>query len=82
MVLTIIPCRVTNACTVFAVSHDGTVFFGNNEDWKDPYTRVWFLPAENGKYGRLYLGFERFGVTIPQGGMNDQGLAFDILAGP
>ena len=82
LVLWMIPSQATNACTVFAVSHDGVVLFGNNEDWKDPYTRVWFLPPENSKYGRIYLGFDRFGVTNPQGGMNDQGLAFDILAGP
>ena len=81
-VLSMVCCQPASPCTVFAVSQDGTVLFANNEDWKDPYSRIWFLPAEDGKHGRMYLGFDRFGVTIPQGGLNDQGLAFDILAGP
>lgn len=82
LILMLLPAQRVEACTVFAASHENTVLFGNNEDWKDQYSRIWFLPAEEGKYGRMYLGFDRFGVTIPQGGINDQGLAFDILAGP
>ena len=50
---------------------------GNNEDYKIPYTRVWFVPPENGKYGRVYFGYDNWS---PQGGMNDQGLFFDFFA--
>jgi len=70
------------ACTVFCASDNNSVLMGNNEDWKDPYTRIWFLPPEEGKHGRIYLGFERFGIQHPQGGVNDHGLAFDITAAP
>ena len=62
------------SCTIFAVSKGGSVFFGNNEDWRNPKTYVWVEPAGDGKYGVLCVGFDDFG---PQGGINEKGLAFD-----
>jgi len=64
-------------CTVFCVSDGKNVFAGNNEDYFDPATRMWFVPAEKGKHGRVYFGFAN---GFPQGGMNDAGLFFDGLA--
>jgi hypothetical protein len=65
-------------CTVFLIARDGVVLAGNNEDWTDPDTKVWFVVAENEKqYGRVYFGF---GNWFPQGGMNEAGLFFDGLA--
>ena len=55
------------------------VLVGNNEDSKIPYTRVWFIPAENGRYGRVYFGYDNW---YPQGGMNDRGLFFDYFSVP
>ena len=63
------------ACTAFTMSDRQSVLVGNNEDYNIPYTRVWFLPAENGRYGRVYFGYDNWS---PQGGMNDQGLLFEI----
>jgi hypothetical protein len=64
-------------CTVI-YAYDGQVALGgNNEDYMDPFTKVWFLPPEDGKYGRVYFGFDNY---IWSGGMNDQGLFFDALA--
>ena len=65
------------ACTAFMMSDDQSVLVGNNEDYNIPYTRVWFVPAENGQYGRVYFGYDNWS---PQGGMNDQGLFFDFFA--
>jgi hypothetical protein len=59
------------SCTIFMASKGGKTLVGNNEDFIDPESYVWFLPSENGKYGRVYFGF---GIGLPQGGMNDQGL--------
>lgn len=56
---------------------DDAVLVGNNEDYIIPHTRIWFVPAENGNYGRVYFGFDNW---LPQGGMNDQGLFFDFFA--
>ena len=66
-----------NACTAFMMSDRQSVLVGNNEDYNIPYTRVWFIPAENGQYGRVYFGYDNWS---PQGGMNDQGLFFDFFA--
>ncbi len=65
------------SCTVFYASDGELALGGNNEDYFDPFTYVWFLPSEEGEYGRAYFGYEDFS---PQGGVNDQGLFFDGLA--
>lgn len=74
--------QLASACTTFVAMTTDAVLFANNEDSRIPYTRIWFLPAEQGKHGRVYLGFDGLGCIHPQGGVNDQGLAFDILAAP
>ena len=67
------------ACTAFMMSDGENVLVGNNEDSKIPYTRVWFIPAENGRFGRVYFGYDNW---YPQGGMNDRGLFFDYFSVP
>ena len=64
-------------CTVIYGTDEYNSFGGNNEDYTNPHTRIWFIPAESGKYGRALIGYEGF---IWQGGMNDQGLFFDAMA--
>jgi predicted choloylglycine hydrolase len=70
-----IPVR---ACTIFVLTDTNHALFCNNEDWSDPKTRIWFLPAGEGYYGATYVGFEN---GYAQGGMNTEGLAFDWVAG-
>lgn len=70
---------VITACTIFNARLSGITLVGNNEDGTDPITYVWFLPAEKGKYGRVYFGLSN---KWPQGGMNDQGLFYDGTACP
>jgi len=65
------------ACTAFFASQGDKVLVGNNEDYINPITKIWFEPAEDKKYGRVYFGFDNF---WPQGGMNEQGLFFDGFA--
>ena len=65
------------SCTIFYVVNDNQVFAGNNEDWKDPYAKMWFYPAQENKYGWVKFGW---GSGFPQGGMNDQGLFWDASA--
>ena len=64
------------SCTAFYINKDQIVLVGNNEDWFNFNTRIWFTPAKNGNYGRVYFGFSDF---IPQGGMNEKGLFFDCF---
>jgi hypothetical protein len=61
-------------CTIFSISHGDKVYFGNNEDWSNPETYIWFKPSTSQQYGGVYLGFDDF---FPQGGMNEKGLCYD-----
>lgn len=70
---------VPHGCSVFLAANDEIVLAGNNEDWKNPFTKLWFIPASEGTFGQMYVGFDNY---YPQGGMNDQGLFFDGLAVP
>ena len=65
------------ACTIFKVTRLGVTLVGNNEDDNNADTKVWFLVPEQGKYGRVFFGYND---AIPQGGMNDRGLFFDWVA--
>ena len=62
------------SCTIFYVVQGNKIFAGNNEDWKDPHSIMWFYPVENNKHGWIKFGW---GSGFPQGGMNDQGLFWD-----
>jgi hypothetical protein len=72
------------ACTIVYVADHHIALAGNNEDWTDPFARIHFLPAEEGKFGRVYFGVDPIrtpegGMMLrhPQGGMNEQGLFYD-----
>ncbi len=65
------------SCTGVYIARGDTILAGNNEDWTDPDTRIWFEPGKKGKYGAVYFGFDNF---YPQGGMNEAGLFFDGFA--
>ena len=62
------------SCTIFYVVKDNKIFAGNNEDWKDNDSKMWFYPPENNKHGWIKFGW---GSGFPQGGLNDQGLFWD-----
>jgi len=70
---------LASACTAFCASSNGQVLVGNNEDFGNPRSRVWFVPAEKGSYGRVLVGFDN---GFAQGGMNEKGLMFDGFATP
>ncbi len=66
-------------CTFFMSTLKGITFFGNNEDFSDEKTNVWFIPAQDGKFGYMYFSYDN---GWPQGGMNDRGLCFDGASTP
>ena len=68
-----------SACTACYVAAKGQVLVGNNEDFGNPATRVWFVPRGAGKYGRMYVGFEDLSS---QGGVSEKGLWFDAFGLP
>jgi len=68
-------------CTIVTMSKDSVVLAGNNEDWTEPRTKIWFVPASKEDYGRVYVGFDHAPIHDRfQGGMNDQGLFMDMNA--
>jgi hypothetical protein len=67
------------SCTIFYLKNDTIILAGNNEDWKDPNSKMWFYPAANDKHGWIKFGL---GSGFPQGGMNDQGVFWDATSGP
>lgn len=69
---------VAQACTIFVLAGPERTLFGNNEDWSNPVTRLWFEPAGADHHGAAYLGFDD---GWAQGGLNTEGLAFDWVAG-
>jgi len=66
------------ACTIFVLTDTNRVLFCNNEDATSPMTRIWFVPAGEGRYGCAYVGFDN---SLGQGGLNTEGLAYDWVAG-
>jgi hypothetical protein len=46
------------ACSVFNMSRIDKVLAATNKDWKNRETRILFLPAGNGRYGRVYFGYQ------------------------
>ena len=64
-------------CTAFTAACGSRTLVGNNEDYNDPKTRIWFVPSSGQGYGRMYMGYEN---GFPQGGMNEAGLFFDGFA--
>jgi len=67
------------SCTIFYLTNDTIILAGNNEDWKDPFSKMWFYPPANNKHGWIKFGWES---GFPQGGMNDQGVFWDGTSGP
>ena len=68
-------------CTIFVKADKQTILVGNNEDYLEKGTRIWFFPEDTNSYGRVIWGFDRY-LSPYQGGMNDQGLFVDINAVP
>src|SRR5262245_35621217 len=77
LVLLLLLHQTAAPCTVFLAARGQVVLAGNNEDYTDKNTKVWFHPADDDSFGRVYFGF---GNGFPQGGLNDQGLFFDGLS--
>lgn len=73
-----------SACTIMTLVADDQVWMGNNEDFTKRGA-VWFVPADNGKHGRINFGFHDWTgkrEKFAQGSMNEKGLAFDAAVTP
>ena len=81
--LWMMPGIIVEACTIFIVSDSKAVLVGNNEDTPLTDAKITFTPASAGKkYGKMVFSFDSFRNGFPQGGMNTEGLFFDIAVSP
>ena len=71
------PSSTPTGCTVVYAADGQSAIGGNNEDERNPLTRIWFVPGERGGYGSVFVGYDDL---VIQGGMNEAGLFFDGLA--
>jgi len=69
----------TDSCTIFYIEKEGIIYAGNNEDWKDNATMMFFYPSAQKKNGWIKFGWAS---GFPQGGMNEKGLFWDATSGP
>jgi tetratricopeptide (TPR) repeat protein len=75
--LTLSGGRDSSGCTIVTMARGGQVLVGNNEDWTDPRTKMWIIPATDDQYGRVVFGFAG---SFIQGGINQHGLFLDANA--
>ena len=73
----------TQSCTIITSVYDGSVLFGNNEDWHSKDLLIGFYPATKDRFASVQVGFHHRNGSIEFGGaMNDQGLAWDVNSLP
>ncbi|NHJ50020.1 MAG: hypothetical protein FK733_19665 [Asgard group archaeon] len=79
------------SCTNFAASINETILFGNSEDgglgsdlYVDPLSsHMFYYPADAEGHGCAFVGWLKDGyIRGVQGGMNDQGLCYDLTGIP
>lgn len=70
-----IGCKHRQGCTLVTAADKEMALAGKNADWTGLFAKIHFLPASEGKLGRVYFGWDV--VRSPQGGMNERGLFFD-----
>ncbi|OQX96844.1 MAG: hypothetical protein B6I20_13935 [Bacteroidetes bacterium 4572_117] len=77
IIFTIFLTQLSNnaeACTLFWSSRNNTILAAKNMDWANTDARMLFIPASEGKFGRVYFGIEsQWGFTNTSG-MNEHGL--------
>jgi hypothetical protein len=55
LVLLFLLVHLVNGCTIVMVSKGPLILVGNNEDWKNPKTKMWFIPAGMANMGGCAL---------------------------
>jgi len=78
LVIFLIPNHI-DACSMYKITKDGKTIVGNNEDYFNANTEIWFVPKGEAKYGVMNVGFNN---GFPQGAINEVGLVFDGFAMP
>ncbi len=64
------------SCSMVKITANGRTIVGNNEDFGNSDTRIWFEPGIGKQFGAVYVGY---GQLSPEGGINEAGLVFDAF---
>lgn len=48
------------ACSMYKITLHGKTFVGNNEDYLNPNTRIWFEKGNVIAYGSVFVGLDNF----------------------
>lgn len=71
------PGNSMRACSVFTASGIDRIYAATNKDWNNEKTRIRFYAPSEGKYGRVYFGYQVSEGFQNVGGMNEHGLWYD-----
>jgi tetratricopeptide (TPR) repeat protein len=74
-ILSLYPTDI-EACTMIKITVKGKTLVGNNEDFTNADTRIWFEPGTGIRFGVVYVGYSQLS---PEGGVNEAGLVFDAF---
>ncbi len=71
--------RSVLACTAFFMFDGIRAIAGQNEDWIDPNTQIWFVPASPDSHAIVYFGFGKGrypagGISYPKSKILDLGI--------
>jgi tetratricopeptide (TPR) repeat protein len=73
---TFVLSRDVFSCSLIKMTINGKTIVGNNEDFRNPDTRIWFEPGTGSQFGAVYVGYNNL---FPEGGINKAGLMFDAF---
>ena len=76
--LCIIPKSVI-PCTIFFAKSQSKILVAGNEDWSDPFTKIWVYQRSIDNYGVLFIGHSDFQAQF---GINEYGLTVDYATIP
>ncbi len=58
IILSFVSLSTLDACTVISAAEGDVILGGTNKDWHNIDTRIKVIPASEGKYGRIYFGYQ------------------------
>jgi len=77
LIVILLSGRSSIACTIVSCSLQGEAFAAANEDDFTPFSRIWFNPGTNERYGSVCFGAPDLQIGAA---MNEYGLFYDFTA--
>jgi len=77
VILSFVSLSSLDACTVISAAEGDVILGGTNKDWHNIATRIKVIPTSEGKYGRIYFGYQVSQGFQNVGGINEHGLWYD-----